>query len=207
MAGQQRSRVESNMQGGSLGKRASALGLVAGGLVLAMASNAFACTYFGGKLTVRAATVTGAPTAAFADGSRDGYHGYCPAPASVDNDNNGVSKFIYPEQAMAAAGSFTVEVGQTTTCLGDQNVSDGGLHDVKWFNRTETRTTETELVFRDSCFAYGEKIGEIQISSTGLAPAQVFAQKATAPGDEVAVCLDPNNAGAVSPPEVRVFML
>lgn len=192
-------------------RRASLLSFAASGTVLAMTSTAFACTTFLGKLTVSAADpLTGATTTtAFTDGS-GATHGYCPTPATVDNQVGGASELVPLAQGMYKASTFSLRVGPTTTCLPTQNslkaegTSRDNTYQVRWLNLTTNKLVGT---LAPSCFVDGDRnqtVGTILITG-GVAGPKSFPQGLSSAGDEVAICVKLDGAGA--PPQVNLRMI
>lgn len=90
--------------------------------VLAMASAAFACTKYAGKVEL---TATGSGDVAQADGPDFGLHEYCSGEARQTVD-------------MDALNSFNLSVGMTTTCVAagfsENTMPNYASYEVRWVN-------------------------------------------------------------------------
>lgn len=204
----------------SLTRKASLLGFTAGTLVLSMTGSAYACTYFYGKLTVTATSPTDPllTSSAFTDGAggyspnaleEGGVHGYCPIPAPVDNRTGSAASAAYPAQGMYKAETFGLQVGPTTTCV-TQNQLTGELggnatHDVRWLNM---KNAVSQYCVSPNNDAVIESKGSITL--TDGVGSGVFPQGTAAAGEVVKVCIrndESLSSTGASAPDVKLLMI
>lgn len=154
-------------------RRSLLISSVAGVAALAMASTAYACTTYKGKVTL---TASGGGVAT-AEGI-DGFHAYC----SGDTRQN-----------IAIAGTFRLDVAPGPTC--GTRLADGG-YNVKWLNLT---ANELGNIGPTNCNGPAVLMGKIQVGGGSGSGSGTFVLPQVAGGPapigHVNICVESDGGG------------
>lgn len=150
-----------------LAKRGPLLGVVAGATVLLTASAAFACTQFGGTITISGTNASGSAT--YQGNGLDNLDGYCAAPSRLALQNS--EPTLTFDLSVAAAGCAPALAG------GDSEVP-ATTYEVRWIKATEAVELNTantpnchvdkvQLDANNQKVAGWVRLGDITVSSSG----------------------------------------
>lgn len=150
-----------------LAKRGPLLGVVAGATVLLTASAAFACTQFGGTITISGTNASGSAT--YQGNGLDNLDGYCATPSRLALQNSGPALTF--DLSVAAAGCAPALTGGDSTMAAT-------TYEVRWikatdvveFNTASTPDCHVEKVQLDvntQKVAGWVRLGDITVSSSG----------------------------------------
>lgn len=192
------------MQGNT--KRKLLAGLAVSSAALIMASTAYACTVYRGRVTLTAVGAT-TNTTATAVGA-PGVHGYCSGDGVQTVDMN-------------AQNQFTLAVAPTTDCGGSKLPS--GDYEVRWVNMTTSQTLNSSyLPWRYNCNVAASnvyKLGTISVDGAGNSTTKTFnnpsggalgtATPANGASGAVNLCVAPanNNPTSDSAPELSLWVV